>query len=155
MRMLTVVLCYLLSVNANRHGRAGPIPPLQLQWMASGLDVGRKRFMVTTTLPGARGLATVNVTMSSEYMDNTKWACFFSFFSLSSFHLIVFFVRGTVMRDRRWMWEDWEVPLMGMHDVKFPNNQQNILNVNIISTTNSVFPPESQMKEERYYSLQW
>lgn len=72
----------MLSVNAHRHGRAGPTPPLQLQLMTSGLDVGRKRLMATTTLPGARGLATVNVTMSSEYMNNTKWACFFLFVSL-------------------------------------------------------------------------
>lgn len=65
----------------------------------------------------------MDVTMSSEYVDNTKWAFFFflvfSFFSPSSF---LCWGLGS-HKGQRWMWEDWEVPVIGMHDVKFPNNQ--------------------------------
>lgn len=43
----------------------------------------------------------------------------FSFFSLSSF---LCWGRGS-HKGQRWMREDWEVPVIGMHDVKIPNNQ--------------------------------
>lgn len=56
----------MLSVKAHGHERDGPNPPLELQMMASCLDVGRKRLIATTTPPGAGGLATIDMTMSSE-----------------------------------------------------------------------------------------
>jgi hypothetical protein len=117
MGMSTVAWCYLLSGNTHGHGRVWPTPPLQLQLTASSLDAGRKRLLATPPL-GAGGLATMNVTMSSEYRQHKM-----GFPPFLSLFFLLFSVGGRVTRHRRWMREGWEVPVIGMHDVKFPNNQ--------------------------------
>lgn len=60
----------------------------------------------------------MNVTMSSEYRQHKM-----GFPPFLSLFFLLFSVGGRVTRHRRWMREGWEVPVIGMHDVKFPNNQ--------------------------------
>lgn len=120
MGMSIVPWCYLLSVDAHRHGRAWHTAPLKLQVMVSGLDADRK-WLIATLHPTRR---------TGHYgCDHVQWVCgqykmgffflVFSFFSPSSF---LCWGLGS-HKGQRWMWEEWEVPVIGMHDVKFPNNQ--------------------------------